>query len=204
MPTEQKRKEVLSSGSRALADPRLASVVQDSLLHFEKIRYLLLAWCIMPTHVHVLFAPLQPFTAQRVLSDWKSFTSHSINKALGRRGKFWQLESFCHVIRSSKELYQASDYIRQNPVKDGYVLEPSRWRWSSDGCGHVVAMEYRFVAPSELPFVQMTSRGYLPMLDKPGVTQFATFRVNDAVRRKLSESQTTGGECTRGRERYNG
>ncbi len=41
-------------GECHLKDERIAKLVQDALLHFHEIRYLLLAWCIMPNHVHVL------------------------------------------------------------------------------------------------------------------------------------------------------
>src|SRR5947209_16166745 len=36
----------------------IASVVQDALLHFDGHRYRLLAWCIMPNHVHVVVEAL--------------------------------------------------------------------------------------------------------------------------------------------------
>ena len=41
-------------GACHLKDERIARLVQDALLYFHEKRYLLLAWCIMPNHVHVL------------------------------------------------------------------------------------------------------------------------------------------------------
>ncbi|MEX0868027.1 MAG: hypothetical protein WD030_11770, partial [Pirellulales bacterium] len=41
-----------------LADPHVAAMVRENLYHHDGSKYQLLAWCIMPNHVHVL---LQPF-----------------------------------------------------------------------------------------------------------------------------------------------
>jgi len=43
---------------RWLADDRVASIVRENLYHHHETKYQLLAYCIMPSHVHVL---LQPF-----------------------------------------------------------------------------------------------------------------------------------------------
>lgn len=53
---ERKRIEAwldAGSGCCALRHPAVARYVEDSLLHFDGERYALLAWCIMPNHVHV-------------------------------------------------------------------------------------------------------------------------------------------------------
>jgi hypothetical protein len=44
-------------GSCCLKEPAVAKVVQNALMHFDDQRYLLLAWCIMPNHVHVIIEP---------------------------------------------------------------------------------------------------------------------------------------------------
>lgn len=54
----------LSEPSTMAADPvlslpRIARVVEDSLLHFQGQRYALHAWCVMPDHVHVLVTPFE-------------------------------------------------------------------------------------------------------------------------------------------------
>ncbi len=41
-------------GACHLRDPRIAELVQNALFHFDGTRYRLLAWCLMPNHVHVL------------------------------------------------------------------------------------------------------------------------------------------------------
>ena len=42
-------------GACFLRDPRIAKLIEDAMLHFDGERYHLLAWCVMPNHVHSLF-----------------------------------------------------------------------------------------------------------------------------------------------------
>ena len=41
-------------GKCHLRDPRIAKIAEDAMLHFHDEHYELLAWCVMPNHVHVL------------------------------------------------------------------------------------------------------------------------------------------------------
>jgi putative transposase len=43
------------NGSLWLQDPRIATVVQDAIHHRDKREYDLIAYCIMPNHVHMVF-----------------------------------------------------------------------------------------------------------------------------------------------------
>jgi hypothetical protein len=45
-------------GCCALRHPKLTEKMRDALQHFDGQRYRLLAWCIMPNHVHVLMETL--------------------------------------------------------------------------------------------------------------------------------------------------
>jgi len=42
-------------GACFLRDPRIADLVVDALWFWHGKRYRLLAWCVMPNHVHVIF-----------------------------------------------------------------------------------------------------------------------------------------------------
>jgi hypothetical protein len=41
-------------GECHLRNPAIAAIVQENLLHFDGERYRVLAWCIMPNHVHAV------------------------------------------------------------------------------------------------------------------------------------------------------
>ncbi|HXI61595.1 MAG TPA: transposase, partial [Pyrinomonadaceae bacterium] len=89
-------------GACHLKDPRVADVVQQSLLFFDGDRYKLSAWVVMPNHVHALLTPLGNQLLSRILHSLKSYTSNEANRILGIEGKFWQQESFDRYIRNSR------------------------------------------------------------------------------------------------------
>ena len=72
-----------------LGDRRLAAMVQSTLLHFDNERYRIIAWCIMPNHVHVVIEILEEYLLEEILHAWKSYSAHAANKILGRSGSFW-------------------------------------------------------------------------------------------------------------------
>jgi REP element-mobilizing transposase RayT len=118
-------------GACFLKDPRLASIVENALLYFDGQRYTLHAWCVMPNHVHTLFAPALGFKMSEIVHSWKSFTAHECNKVLRRSGQFWAREPFDRYIRNQRHFLNALTYIEDNPVKAGLCNKPEDWRWSS-------------------------------------------------------------------------
>ena len=58
-------------GACWLRDDRIAAIVQGTLLHFDGERYRLLAWVVMPNHVHVLIETLEGFALSDVVQSWK-------------------------------------------------------------------------------------------------------------------------------------
>jgi REP element-mobilizing transposase RayT len=71
-------------------------------LHFDGQRYRLLAWVVMPNHVHVLIETMTGHTLAAVLHSWKSYTAKEANRLLGRTGDFWQPEYFDRFIRDDR------------------------------------------------------------------------------------------------------
>ena len=60
-----------------------------NLRHFDRDRYLLDAYVVMPNHVHALVEPIGQHSMADILRSWKSFTANAINRALDRRGTVW-------------------------------------------------------------------------------------------------------------------
>jgi REP element-mobilizing transposase RayT len=118
-------------GACWLRKPEIADMVQEALLHFDADRYRLLAWCIMPNHVHVVLEMLDHHSLSAIVKSWKSFTSRRANAHLGRAGSFWEADYFDRYMRNEKHLLQTIEYVEHNPVKAGLVDVPTAWRWSS-------------------------------------------------------------------------
>jgi len=112
-------------GACHLRTPELAKLVQHALHHFDGQRYELIAWAIMPNHVHAVVRPLPGHELEGILHSWKSFTAKQANTILGRQGQFWQEEYYDHLIRDEEDFCGNVNYILANPAKAG--LED--WAW---------------------------------------------------------------------------
>ncbi|HZN34576.1 MAG TPA: transposase [Pirellulaceae bacterium] len=135
-----------------LADARLAQIVRENLYHHHGTKYELLAYCIMPNHVHAVLQPLEGVVAavgdaasvaeqletpdrysvlSKIMHSLKSYTANRANELLGRSGVFWQKESYDHWIRDADELERIVAYVASNPVKAGLCDQSRRWQFSS-------------------------------------------------------------------------
>ena len=113
-----------------LRRPEIAALVQENLLHFDGSRYRLLAWVVMPNHVHTLIETSQTPLAD-ILNGWKSYTGKAANRLLKRTANFWQAEYFDRFIRDEEHFRKAVHYIENNPVKAGLVNLPEEWIFGS-------------------------------------------------------------------------
>lgn len=123
-------------GSCLLRDPFIAAIVQQSLLSFDAQRYRLMAWVIMPNHVHALFRPIHAWTVARIVASWKKFTARKIRDSLFARNErpslpIWQREYWDRYIRNGAHFAQAIHYIHSNPVRARLAASPESWPWSS-------------------------------------------------------------------------
>lgn len=118
-------------GACWLGQPAIAQLVQDALLHFDGERYSLLAWCIMPNHVHVVIEPTEGNGLGAIVRSWKSFSANRANRVLARSGSFWHQDYFDRFIRDEGHLERTIDYVENNPVKAGLAPVASAWPWSS-------------------------------------------------------------------------
>jgi REP element-mobilizing transposase RayT len=105
--------------------------VQASLLHDDGEKYALAAWCVMPTHVHVLAELSFGASLASIVQSWKSASSHAINKRENRRGSLWRREYFDRYMRSEDQFVKAVAYIEANPVAAGLCDAPEQWAFSS-------------------------------------------------------------------------
>ncbi len=125
------------------------------MYHFAGQRYDLLAYVVMPSHIHWIFRPLPKWCEEiaadrmdartpreRIMHSLKRFTGNECNRLLARTGPFWQDESYEHCVRNEDELLRIIEYVEMNPVKAGLVDEPAKWLYSSavDRARHNIAV----------------------------------------------------------------
>ncbi len=122
-------------GCCALRHPEVAGTVQNALLKFDGDRYRLLAWCVMPNHVHVLIQPRERLG--KIVQSWKSFTGrwamlHNARLELGVPGeRFWMREYWDRYVRNEDHFMAVVNYIHENPVAAGLCAKAEEWPWSS-------------------------------------------------------------------------
>ncbi len=122
-------------GNKWLADDGVAGIVNEGILHRDGSVYDLLAFCIMPNHVHQVFSPVgrrdsSPYIVTKILENLKWYTALKVNALLGRRGAFWQHESYDHVVRNDGELGRIIEYVAYNPVNAGLCKRWQDWKWT--------------------------------------------------------------------------
>lgn len=120
-----------------LKNKKVAQVVANKMHKYDGKLYKLLSYCIMPNHVHLvvdLSVQLENLDVvdvnnenyvqlDRIMQLIKGGSSYEINKILGRKGTFWQKESYDHYVRNTKELGNIIRYVEMNPVKAKLVLD---------------------------------------------------------------------------------
>lgn len=108
-------------GCCAMAKPEMAQVVFDTLQYYDGDKYHLLAWSIMPNHVHVLIETKSNLT--KIIQAWKSYTGKwafannekydlGIDKGAKR---FWMSEHWDRFMRNRLHFENTLQYILDNP-----------------------------------------------------------------------------------------
>lgn len=114
------------------------------------------AWCIMTSHIHLIFRSIAGQNPELLLGDFKRFTSRNIIKAIQDNPKesrkefllaffkkeaektsntsnnqFWRHDNKPIELWSNEVIQQKIDYIHKNPVEEGYVFRPEDYKYSS-------------------------------------------------------------------------
>jgi putative transposase len=108
----------------------IAALAETALRQFDGQHYELLAWVVMPNHIHVL-VQIRETPLASVIKTWKGRIARAANQLLGRQGSFWEGEYWDTYMRDDKQLTKARCYTEQNPVKAGLVRMAKDWPWSS-------------------------------------------------------------------------
>lgn len=143
-PDERKKQELYwrvekyldqGMGNCYLGIPEVAAMIQESLTHHDGKRYKLIAWVIMPNHIHYLIRPHHNISLSEIMQKFKSYTFHEANRIFRRTGQFWQVDYFDRYIRNYDHFVRTLDYINLNPVKAGLCGSMYDWPFGSGGTG---------------------------------------------------------------------
>lgn len=116
------------SGECHFKNPNFANNLEKSILHFQKEQYHVASYVVMPNHCHLIICPFPGHDLEKLLGKIKGVSSRFANRVLGRKGDLWQQESFDRIIRDEIHLYNAIQYVGNNPRLANLPL--SQWyRW---------------------------------------------------------------------------
>jgi REP element-mobilizing transposase RayT len=128
----------------------VATILLDSLRFLqENERLTLYAYVIMENHLHLIASSTD---LSKEIGDFKSYTAveiikffkekhaihildqlklHKLAHKTDRTYQFWQEGSHPQLMQTEKMMRQKIQYIHYNPVKRGWVDDPTHWRYSS-------------------------------------------------------------------------
>ncbi len=105
----------------------------------------LLAWVVMPEHLHLVVYLPEEGRLHRFNQLWRGRSARLVLARLRADGdeaglsrlagsgevRFWKEQARTLGLETSRKLGEKVDYIHFNPVRRGLVIEPADWPWSS-------------------------------------------------------------------------
>ena len=117
----------------ALTEPPAPEAIIKSIRwHQEQRLAHLLAFVVMPDHVHWVFVLGEKRSLDQVVKGFASVTSREILRC--RRldpPVLWQDEYHDHRLRSVERTWASMDYVHANPVRRGLCAKAEDWPWST-------------------------------------------------------------------------
>jgi putative transposase len=96
----------------------------------KQCRWRLLAYCLMPNHVHLLVETPDPNLGKGM--RWlHGLYGREFNDRHGRSGHVFQGRYGSVRAETDEQLWGAAAYIAMNPVAAGLCKEPEGWPWGS-------------------------------------------------------------------------
>jgi REP element-mobilizing transposase RayT len=96
----------------------------------KRHRWHLMAYCLMPNHVHLLVETVEP-NLGRGMHWLQGGYAQRFNARHGRVGHLFQGRYGAVEVTTDAQLWVAASYIVVNPVAAGLCARPEEWRWSS-------------------------------------------------------------------------
>jgi putative transposase len=90
-----------------------------------------LAYCLMPNHVHLLIRPSGDDGLAKLMQGVTLCYTQYFNRKNGRTGRLWESRYYSTVVDGDRYLWTVSKYIENNPVRGGIVKRPENYPYSS-------------------------------------------------------------------------
>ena len=120
---------------------------RDLFLHIleetrRRYRFVVVGYVVMPEHVHLLISEPEQGTPSTIVQVLKQRFAHRVLRRKRRKSgqlklwagdapRVWQSRFYDFNVWSERKRTEKLNYMHQNPVRRGLVLEPEQWPWSS-------------------------------------------------------------------------
>jgi len=95
---------------------------------FEAYAFEVIAYCLMPDHVHLLLEGISPAADFReAMRQWKQQTAQAWKARTGQR--LWQAGYYDRVLRKHDDTRAIVAYLLNNPVRAGLARTAMDWPW---------------------------------------------------------------------------
>ncbi|MFZ0454246.1 MAG: transposase [Ignavibacteriaceae bacterium] len=133
-------------------DENACELLLQNIKHYrKKYNFIVLGYVIMPSHFHWIVEVNKEFgTISDIMRDIKKYSAWDIMEYLSKtkyeyneifiesaqvykdqKQKFWIPRFDDEVIRNEKMFWSKLNYIHNNPVKEGIVIKPEKYKYSS-------------------------------------------------------------------------
>jgi len=106
-----------TSNAGVYLNGKVLQITKEYLLNIEKSLCEIVAFSIMPNHIHLLL--IQHTDISKIVQHIKGGLSFLINKELKKKGTFWQKDYFDKAIRDEEHFLVTLKYIENNALKAG-------------------------------------------------------------------------------------
>src|SRR3990172_9033730 len=99
----------------------------------DELSSLLLAYVVMPDHIHLIVVPGAAADLSRIMQSLKGRFARLWNTKSGLGGSVWQSRYYESAVRTEAQLVRWVEYIDQNPVQAGLATAPEEYPHCSAG-----------------------------------------------------------------------
>lgn len=93
----------------------------------------IIAYCLMPTHVHLILKQLRENGISNYMSNILNSYSRYFNTLHKRKGPLWESRFKSVLVKSDEQLFYLTSYLHLNPVTAKLIDHPEDWAFSSYG-----------------------------------------------------------------------
>jgi putative transposase len=108
---------------------RYVAILGETVAEYE---WLLLSFCLMPNHVHMLIE-LREANLSKGMQSLQSRYVQYFNERHGRDGTLFERRFNSRHVADALYFLTVAQYIEQNPVKAALCSTPEEWPWSARG-----------------------------------------------------------------------